>query len=207
MERTAGGEVLKDSPLVATYRRLSFFPTPPWVSRLGAELLLTEIPTARRIWEPACGQGHMVKAIRPYFSSVLATDIHDYDRGYGVFDFLGDDPPRKAPADIITNPPFPLGQEFVEHGLSIGRSVSCVCRLAFLESRGRHELMDQLTVIAPLTERARMTLGRWEPKRSSATVYAWFIWINGRLGERKLVLPPPGTKARLTYESDIQEFS
>jgi predicted RNA methylase len=93
---------------------LDDFPTPPWATRALVEHVLG----ANRVQgltcvEPACGRGHMARALGEYFGSVAASDAHEY--GFGaISDFLGQ-PFEPLSFDwVITNPPFRLAGEFVK---------------------------------------------------------------------------------------------
>src|SRR5215210_5604055 len=82
-----------------------FYPThPDWTRALLAHVNLT-----REVWEPACGDGAMVRVLEKAGYEVRATDI-----AYGD-DFLESD---LRAGSIVTNPPFKLLDEFVHHGLS-----------------------------------------------------------------------------------------
>lgn len=224
MADRARGEVAADSDQVALWRRLEFFPTPPWAARAGGEVITRLDPDAVSVWEPCCGQGHMAHGLGDYFHKVLATDIHDH--GYAKVAWLRDffDPDLDAldaPDWIATNPAFTNAAEFVEVGLRRARrGVALLARAALLESAGRFGLMfgdNPLLVFAPFIERVPMQLGGWDPKGSTATAYAWFIWVTpgfraelegrGEAGGHPVVLPiPPGTKARLTKPDDARLF-
>lgn len=70
------------------------------------------------IWECACGEGHLVREFEKAGYMVYASDL--IDRGVGVqLDFLHTATPPISGADIITNPPYSLAKEFVEHALDI----------------------------------------------------------------------------------------
>ena len=196
------------------WRALDFYPTPPWAARAGAELIKRLDPHARRIWEPACGEGHMADPLRAYFDTVEASDIHFH--GYGaVHDFLGSDPqffPALGEVDwVVTNPPFLLAADFLRRGLEVAnRGVALLCRLAFLESETRYQLLygdTPVTIVAPFTERVAMQLGSWNPKGSTATAYAWFVWIKGSNVRGQLEPIPPGAKKRLSRLHDVQQFA
>src|SRR6185437_3036215 len=115
---------------------------------------------------------------------------------------------------VVTNPPFLKAAEFVERGLEIARrGVAVLCRMAFLESAARYELLhgpkSRLAYVCPFIERVPMQLGSWDPELSSATAYAWFIFdkrqfFGGRWQGRAI---PPGTKARLTRPDDVRRFA
>lgn len=77
-----------------------FYATEPLATKL-----LTEIETFQnKIWEPACGLGHMAEPLKQAGYDVYATDI--VDRGYGneTKNFLTST--GKWDGDIITNPPY-----------------------------------------------------------------------------------------------------
>src|SRR5262245_22389496 len=64
------------------------FPTPPWATRALCEHILakTELDTQTCL-EPACGRGHMARALGEYFAAVDAADAYCY--GFAsVRDFL-----------------------------------------------------------------------------------------------------------------------
>lgn len=83
-----------------------FYPTPPEPTRA---LLAAELPRLRdfdTIWEPAAGDGAMVREIRGLGLNVTGSDL--VDRGCGAkirdfYDFSQADRPALA---IVTNPPF-----------------------------------------------------------------------------------------------------
>lgn len=43
---------------------LDFFPTPPWATRAGVEIIRAIDPEARDVCDPACGEGHMAAKVR-----------------------------------------------------------------------------------------------------------------------------------------------
>jgi hypothetical protein len=188
-------------------RQLDFYPTPPWAARVGAELISRIDPDARTVWEPACGQGHMAEPLGERFD-VHVSDVYDY--GYGtVLDFLDDSAWKQMPPVdwIVTNPPFSNGGQFVSLGLERARrGVAMLCRLAFVESKARYDVMQSLTLLAPFAERVPMQLGSWNPKLASATAYAWFLWDKRNLGARRFEMIPPGTRLRLWAINDTARF-
>ena len=64
--------------------------------------------------------------------------------------------------------------------------------------------------MAPYAERLAMVSYVWDPDASSATSYAWFVWICPSMpalpeGPRfPVILIPPGCKGRLTRPSDFR---
>ena|GEM_PF-785291 len=231
MESRAGAVVSGDDPKTALFRELNFFPTPPWAARAGGELVRMLDPGARSAWEPACGEGHAAVPLEAYFDDgVWRTDVHDHagpNGPYRIGDFpRGDfDKERNPVVDwVITNPPFAQAEAFVTKGLSVARrGVAMLCRLAFIETVGRFPLMQRLAVHAPFAERVPMQLGSWDPDLSSATAYAWFVWMQDEALEASPYAPairgcwsdggsltriiPPGTCARLTHAGDRVQFA
>lgn len=210
----APAAVEADDARTALYRRLDYFPTPPWAARAGAELIRSLDPDARTVWEPACGEGHMAAPLAESFD-VFASDIHPF--GFGdVANFLDDRefaPPSHADAAdwIVTNPPFNAAARFLAVGLRTARrGVALLLRLSFLEGAARYPLFygaAPLSVCAVFAERVPMTLGRWDPKAASATAYAWFLWRKGETGASpRLAGIPPGTRQRLTRPNDAGRF-
>ena len=209
-ERPAGFTAVMNQRLTADAASLDFFPTPPWAARAGGELIKRLDPGAVNCWEPACGEGHMAHGLADYFpGGVLCSDIHGYGAG-AVFDFLGPAPEAWPGAVdwVVTNPPFNLGEAFVRRGLEYAtRGVAMLLRLNFLEGQTRYRLLygeHPVTVVAPFAERVPMTKGRWDPGASTATAYAWFVWIKGVPPGPRLEPIPPGAKTRLSRPSDLQ---
>lgn len=199
---------------------LDYFPTPPWAARAGGELIKRLDPDARTCWEPACGEGHMALGLRDSFESVGLSDVHAYGAG-AVFDFLdpgGFPAPGESPAWdwIVTNPPFVRGEDFARAAWPRARrGVALLLRLQFLEGTARHRLFQELPLfaVAPFAERVPMVKGRWDPEASSATAYAWFVWVKPEIeptiprAAGPLVLAiAPGARARLSRPGDLAHF-
>lgn len=49
---------------------------------VAIDLLLSEEKFNNKIWEPACGEGHMSKRLEEYGYDVISSDL--VNRGYGV---------------------------------------------------------------------------------------------------------------------------
>jgi len=105
----------------------------------AAELLL-ELETFKNILEPSCGEGHLSKVFADAGLNVTSSDL--VDRCYGTkksfFDY------EKWNGDIITNPPYKYGLEFVEHALKIipeGNKVAMFLKIQFLEGKKRKNFL------------------------------------------------------------------
>lgn len=197
---------------------LDFFPTPPWATRaLMHDVLEWSDDEVIRVWEPAAGEGHMCRVLAECADLLFASDVHDYGRGHFVGSFVG------AGADVIqctfvpdwviTNPPFNLALEFAERGLAEARVGVCLLvRSVWAEGRERFERLFSVSppsIIAQFCERVPMVKGRWDPKASTATSYAWFIWLKNdnphRPTEYRWITP--GARVRHSRPTDIAQFA
>lgn len=175
------------------------FPTPPWATRALIEHVLSpEAVEGKSCLEPACGRGYMARPLAEYFIRVDAADAFDYGHS-PVRDFLTFPYEALSHDWVITNPPFRLAEEFVERALMVARhGVAILARTVFLESVGRYEgiFRDRPpTTFAQFSERVPMVKGRVDPKASTATGYAWFVWDKQKRGFKpELAWVPPCRK-------------
>lgn len=104
----------------------------------AVELLLEQETFAPVVWEPACGEGHISKVLEAQGYEVVSTDL--IYRGFGdpeALDFLAetlDD----FEGDIITNPPYSRGLEFVQKAIDSirpGGKVAMFLKVQFLEDK------------------------------------------------------------------------
>ena len=92
------------------------------------------------IWEPACGEGHISKVLQAHGYEVISTDL--VYRGFGdpePLDFLKETLDGFE-GDIITNPPYSVGLEFVQRALESirpGGKVAMFLKVQFLEGQKR----------------------------------------------------------------------
>jgi len=142
------------------------------------------------ILEPCAGDGAIIKAIRARTPAqyITAIEIREeesanlLDAGADqvfIDDFLtfpGLDP---APGTIITNPPYSIAQEIIEHCFKIApdAEVIMLLRLGFLESQKRREFWERhpLTQLYPLLKQPSFT-----GKGTDAAAYGWFVWSKYR---------------------------
>ena len=120
----------------------------------AVEMLLALEPFAPVIWEPACGEGHISKVLAAHGYEVISTDL--IYRGFGEpepMDFLTETFPDFE-GDIITNPPYSAGLEFVERALETvrpGGKVAMFLKVQFLEGKRRGELFSKPPPPEPFT--------------------------------------------------------
>lgn len=188
---------------------LDFFPTPPWATRA----LLTHCIDIKGcvVWEPACGTGSMSRPIGEFAKVTHASDVHDYGWGHDVHDFLMPFAPYRLPVDwIICNPPFVMGEQFVQRGLEVaGRGVAVLVRTAFIESVGRYEWLFKSRppwMMAQFVERVPMVRGRLDKSASTATSYCWLIWrlVPEERSNTSLIWIPP-CRSRLERPEDYEQ--
>ncbi len=205
---------------------LDDFPTPPWATRaLCSQLEFFGHPLhLQYVWEPACNRGYMARPLGEYFDRVFATDVNNYgwDGQDGVADFLLDWGGDDFDVDwIITNPPFRLAAQFVDHGLRHARKgVAMFVRTSFIEGVTRYDELFRdrpESYVFPFVERVVIWKGVlldpdvpvWMPdakdgpkmaKPSSATSYSWLVWLKEPAGTLLNRIPP--CRAKLTRPGD-----
>ena len=99
----------------------------------------------------------------------------------GGVDFLKQPSAPKGAQTILTNPPFMRADAFVRHALTLVPRVIMLLRLAFLESKGRSDILDGGQLARVLVFRNRLAMmhrANWEGPKidSGAVAFAWFIW-------------------------------
>jgi hypothetical protein len=159
------------------------YETPEWVT----EALRPHVRHVGSIWEPAAGSGKMVKVFEGW--GLKAIDHGDIVDGR---DFLQEGP---RPIDaIVTNPPYVLATQFVEHALDlVGQSrgtVAMLLRTDFDHAKTRRHLFGdcgRFSRKVVLTKRIK-----WfeDSKGSPSFNHAWFIWNGMHTGRPTLAYGP-----------------
>jgi hypothetical protein len=179
---------------VEPHDSLDDFPTPPWATRALCEWIRNQMTPiyAMSCREPAANRGHMVAPLREYFRTVEASDVFDYGAGFPVEDYLFGLLPETVDW-TITNPPFRLAEQFIERALATSRKgVAMIVRAAFLEGVGRHDRLFNVTPpshVLQFSERVVMHKGKLSEKGSTATAYAWLVWM-GETDTKLRWIPP-----------------
>lgn len=155
----------------------------------ATELLLELEEFNHRIWEPACGEGHISRVLKAHGYDVLSTDLIDRGYGDGGVNFL--EVEKCDPGfDIITNPPYKYAKEFVEKALELmpaGNKVAMFLKLTFLEGQARRVLFRENPPLRVYVASARLQCSKNGVfKGSSMAAYAWFIWQKGHQGPCEL---------------------
>lgn len=168
------------------------------------------------VWEPACGDGRLIRWMRDSGVEADGVDISTDIR----LDFFLDKQRRQC---IATNPPFRLAFEFAKHAVNHADHVFLLLRLNFLASETRHgwfaghepalfvlpsrpQFIRAMTCNTVADGESKACGHKWtadieQPKPSACPVcgghtllqstsdsceYAWFYWGNRYTGIRHL---------------------
>ena len=155
----------------------------------AVDLLLREEVFCHRVWEPACGEGHMSEVLKAHGYDVLSSDLIDRGYGDGGVNFLAIPAHGDKECDIITNPPYKYAKEFVEHALDMvadGHKVAMFLKIQFLEGKARRALFDatppQTVYVSSGRLRCAMNGEFDKYAKSNAVCYAWYVWVKGHMG-------------------------
>lgn len=155
----------------------------------AVEMLLELEQFAPVIWEPACGEGHISKVLQAHGYEVISTDL--IYRGFGdpePLDFLKETLDGFE-GDIITNPPYSVGLEFVQRALESirpGGKVAMFLKVQFLEGQKRGAFFKDTPPRTVYISRSRLSCaknGDFERFPDSAIAYAWYVWEKGFTGD------------------------
>lgn len=160
-----------------------FYATQP----IAAECLMKIENLSPRIWECACGEGHLAKPSLRSGYEVKCTDLIDRGFGQGGVDFLKTT--RAFHGDIVTNPPYKYAQEFIEHALELipkGNKVCMFLKVQFMEGKNRRKLFDTHPPKRVWVSSSRIQCGKNGVFKDSMVAYAWYVWEVGYKGETTL---------------------
>ena len=156
-----------------------------------AASLLLELEDFQNILEPSCGEGHLSEVFIEKGLNVHSSDL--IQRGYGAqkdfFEYT------EWNGDIITNPPYKYGLEFVEHALEIipkGNKVAMFLKLQFLEGKKRKKLFINNPPKKLYVSSSRLLCAKngdfdgMKKGGGSAVAYGWFVWEKGFKGDTKI---------------------
>lgn len=166
------------------------YPTPTWC--VGRFLEAVDLPGGNWM-EPSAGEGALIAAVQSIRSDVTWTanelrnacagrlqDLLYPSERVSIGSFLDLQPdPRHTPDVVISNPPFSLAMDFINHALSFQASVVMLLRLNFFGTLGRAEFLQGHTPdVYVLPDRPSFT-----GKGTDSIEYAWFVWPGP--GERR----------------------
>ena len=153
---------------------------------------MLSIARERGIWECACGNGNLAECLKKYFGDVHATDLKD--RGYGIpyIDFLH--VPISGYPVILTNPPYSLATEFIEHALDIlpdGGVYIALMNITYLCGQKRYEtIYSKGTLREVYLFKKRIECWRNNDRETyggkSMVDFAWYVFQKGYNGQPTL---------------------
>jgi hypothetical protein len=153
----------------------------------AVEALLRVERLPLRLWEPACGRGAIVDVLRAAGHQVIGSDLVNYGDPTHFYrrDFLMEKLPAGCEC-IITNPPYKLAEQFVEHAIDLCPHVVMLLRLAFLESERRTGILEGRGLARVCLFKRRLPMMHrdgWDgPRASSGIPFAWFVWDRSHSG-------------------------
>lgn len=156
-----------------------FYATPPWCY----ENLEIDWSMFKDAHEPCRGDGRIQSFLE--IEQNIPTTYCEIMEGQ---DFLQYD--RRADL-ILTNPPFSIAKEFIDHARSLSSTVIMLLRINYLGSISRHDWWKENSPssLHVLSKRPSFT-----GKGTDATDYAWFVWDTTGRTEKGIFFVPPPTK-------------
>jgi len=130
-----------------------------------------------KIHDPCCGMGTI-----PLASNGTGADLVDRGYGYPVRDYLAD---TRIYDNIITNPPYRIAQDIIEHALGQVRyRVAALVQTKFLSSQRRYKLftrpgMEKVIMFSkrPSMPPGEMLIAHGEDIRGGGSIdYCWAVW-------------------------------
>jgi hypothetical protein len=173
-------------------RELDQFDTPPiaLAPLFAHEPLLAGV---KAICEPFCGLGNLVTDMRARGIVVHASDIQDRSCPESiVLDFLAMTQRPDNCDVLVSNPPFNIALECIEHAWHLGfRLVILLMEPSFMHSAERFERLHprgHLRRIYPLAERLKdmhdaAYLAKGGKKKSQPRMHAWYVFDRNFYGD------------------------
>jgi hypothetical protein len=156
------------------YVRVAFdkYITPAWVTVALSPHLCK---LALHVWEPAAGSGAMVSALTALGYHVHASDIATGD------DFLkAESLPSDQIQAIVTNPPYGIGQAFIEHALAltkpVGGVVAMLLRCDYDHAKTRQHLFGKCPAFAKKLILTKRIVWFDDLKAAPSFNHAFFLW-------------------------------
>ena len=172
----------------SSYKRQQYdaYQTPEWVTNTVTPFLSKLRLKRSMIWEPACGDGQMIRALEDDgFNVGVATDIQhglDFFGCYGL--------PDSRIKAIVTNPPFSTAADFASHAIDLMAAKKGVVALLLRADFDSAKTRRYLFADCPMWSQKIVLLNRivWfvdkngKPKASPSENHAWYIWNHKHTG-------------------------
>ena len=150
--------------------------------------MLPKLRPEATFWDPACGSGNIVRAVRETTQRPCAgTDLYDreWEGAATGIDFLKTKPGAGHGTTLISNPPFQLAKEFILVAHAVGpECIAFLLKATYFHASKRLELFQAYRprYILPLTWRVDFT-GQGSPVMECS----WFVWLPAhKLGGEEL---------------------
>lgn len=158
------------------------YETPAWVTKA----LLPHLPSGSlAIWEPAAGSGKMSDALIEGGHRVYSSDIEHGDDFLQTID-------RRWPV-IVTNPPYELATEFIDHALKmVGGDglVAMLLRTDFDHAKTRQHLFGKCRFFKKKIVLTKRIVWFEGPKAAPSFNHAWYVWDQTYRGAPTLAYGP-----------------
>lgn len=175
----------------------------------AVEMLLELEQFSPVIWEPACGEGHISKVLQAHGYEVISTDL--IYRGFGdpePLDFLKetlDD----FEGDIITNPPYLMGLEFVQRALeSVRHRMASYCQESTRYCNyGKGKFGEEITVIEPcFLEPGSRAYDYWRDACEGVEIRYFDMLAEGCTPQEARSVLPNSLKTEVVMTANIREW-
>lgn len=152
-----------------------FYPTPSPATVALLDRYADVLPPGR-VWEPACGEGHMAQIIRARGFEVVCSDAFDHGFGKAGVDFTRVRRLPKGVTSIITNPPWArkISPLFVRQARILQpKFFALLLKSTYFHAAERRALYEAHppTAIHPLTWRLD-----FQNKGRPVIECSWFVW-------------------------------
>ena len=142
-----------------------------------------------KIWECACGQGHLSERLKLHGYDVISSDLIDRGYGTGNIDFLQCN--KSFDGNIITNPPYKYAKEFIEKALELipnRKKLAMFLKLQFLEGKARKDMFVRHPPRIVYVSSSRLLCAKNAifHINGSAVAYCWYIWEKGYHGKTNI---------------------
>ena len=167
-----------------------FYATPPWCY----ENLNIDWSAFSSAHEPCRGDGRIHFFLEE--EQNLPCTYSEINEGKDFFDW------EEGTDLILTNPPFSIAKEFIDHSLANSQTCIMLLRINYLGSISRHEWWKENTPIAihVLSKRPSFT-----GKGTDATDYAWYVWDKSDRLDKGIFFVSPPTKEQNTLANELAQ--
>jgi len=202
-----------------------FIPTPPWATRALYEYAAPDLKKSApflSVWDPACGQGHMLGVFDEYKHPLIGgSDINPdvlhhrlkpnhclWEEDFTAKSKYDNDVALEEADVIITNPPYKHLNRFIEKGLENSRvGLGLLVRVQSLEGEARSKiyLKTPPTQIAFFANRIPFKTGAVVQKAPKMFFHVWLWWsktFSGVASPKPPMWIPFDSQARLEKDAD-----